>query len=101
MFNPQTDPIRTLDDIRAVNAVAVSSTGIFDPGYLEGFGERIVGSPVVSTSDMGHVIVESAAGYSIMFYQRTRHTNGVGLHNYMDSRRFSHAQSARRYARTF
>lgn len=101
MFDPVSSPIRTLADVRSVNDVAIQSTGVFDPGYFESYGGRVIGSPVVSNSDSGYVILESAAGYQIMYYQRTHFTTGVGLHNYMEPRTFAHPQSARRYARTF
>lgn len=101
MFSVTNSPIRTLDDIRAVNSESIRSTGVFDPGYLESYGERIVGSPVIINNDSGHVIIESRFGYNIMYYQRTHFVNGVGLHNYREPRTFKHAQSARRYARTF
>lgn len=101
MFHPATSPIASLADIRDVNRAALHSTGIFDPGYFELNGARIVGAPVVQSPDSGHVIVEAAAGYQVLYYQRTRYVGSIGLHNYMEPRTFAHAQSARRYARTF
>lgn len=102
-FDPATSPIRTVEDIRAVNAGAISSTGYFDPGYLESHGETIVGSPVIIDADSGHVIIRKPGGhYAVTFYQHTHYVNGYGLHNYAEtSRVFRHVQSARRFARTF
>lgn len=102
MFDTASSPIRTVADIHAVNADAVSSTGYFDPGYLESTGRRIVGSPIPTDDDRGHVIVALPGGsYGVTFYQRTHYLNGHGLHNYaVTSRVFRHVSSARRFARS-
>lgn len=100
-FNPAASPIRTVADIYAVDSAAISSTGYFTPGYLESDGRRIVGSPIPSSDDAGHVIIKLPNGhYGVTYYQRTHYVGGHGMHNYAESSRvFRHVQSARRFAR--